>query len=147
TDEIAPLANEFVGKIQTTLRLSESHHWLMDNLEALDAELQARKLRDWRELSPSALSELFYFLHRAAPESLLIQLASDIAIYEGPGPLLGSSRYGFQADVALIGLQLRDSGVGSSPGFDSALLQILRVLSTQEGPIPRSVFYLEHELQ
>jgi hypothetical protein len=105
-DEIAPLANECVGGTGTGL--SESFRWLQRNPEAVNFEIQARKLKSRRKLSPKGISELLYLVHAFGSESELMQLASDVAIYEERGPTLGSFGYSCQAEIALLGLLNRN---------------------------------------
>jgi hypothetical protein len=130
-DEIAPVVNEFVGTTASS-ELSECHDWLVSRRGVLDVEHQAQKLKKWRERNPWALSELVYFVHREGPAPLLMRLASDVAMYESPGPTFPGFSYSCQAEIALLGLMEREDTVGSSPEFDSTLLQIFRILSIQK---------------
>jgi hypothetical protein len=64
-DEVAPIANEFIGKIRSNWGISETHRWFSDNNnnEVLDKQLQFKKLKNWEALSPNGLGELIHLLH------------------------------------------------------------------------------------
>jgi len=145
-NEIAPIANEFVGKIASAGKISESYVWFTRH-DALDAKLQVRKLKNWQELSPCALCELVYLGHKYGSEPLLTQFASDVAIYESQGPTFPHEPYLCQAEIALFGLVQRWSSVRSSSGGDLALLQIFRVLSTHKESAVFSNTYVGDQFQ
>ena len=75
------------------------------------------------------ISELIHLLHSFAPDTVLAEMASDTDMYTAPGPTFETGSYGSQAEVALIGLS--HSAIverPNSPGFNAALLQVLRAL-------------------
>jgi len=131
-DEVAPVANLFVGKIKSQLRFSESFHWLQKHPKRLDLTALIDRIRVWRTMDPMQLSELIHLLHRYGPDEVLSELAMDNELYVAPGPNLGPSKaYDSQAEIALIGLAYRktEETLGSS-GFEKALLKVLDILLT-----------------
>src|SRR5262249_29934646 len=85
-EEIAPLANECVGMVRSSLGVSEAHKWLREKPQALNWDRQCLKLKDWRKLSPNNLGELLHLVHAFGPEPVVAQVASDAAIYKQQGP-------------------------------------------------------------
>jgi hypothetical protein len=134
-DEVAPIANQSLGKIGSNMGLSESHRWLLGHHEMLNFSLLMERIRNWRSMNPFQASELIHLIHRFAPDNMLAEVAIDADMYKAPGPNVGDmERYRSQAIVALIGLEIRgDEILPYSKGFDSALLQILRTLTKLGG--------------
>ncbi|MCP4694233.1 MAG: hypothetical protein GY859_39735, partial [Desulfobacterales bacterium] len=135
-EEVAPIANDLIGRIKSGIALSEAYRWLLRNLGYENIELIASRLTKWDEMNPVALCELIYFLHRSGPDSNLMEIASRSELYSAPGPDFGAGvNYGSQAEVALIGLCDRLRILPDSPGIDAAFFQILRTMSIRElGP-------------
>jgi len=128
-DEVAPIAHLAVGKIASNLRVSEAHGWLNGYSARLDVVSLVERLRAWRTMNSIQISELIHLLHSFAPDTVLAEMASDTDMYTAPGPTFETGSYGSQAEVALIGLS--HSAIverPNSPGFNAALLQVLRAL-------------------
>jgi hypothetical protein len=108
------------------LELSQDRPFRLRILERI-AISPAQPLRQWRTMNSWQVFELVFLLHRDAPDTVLIEMASDSDLYAAPAPpMLGTS----QAGAVILGLSLRkfDNAV-SSEGVDITLLQALRVLS------------------
>ena len=83
-------------------------------------------------MKPMQVTELIALLHAYSPATLLTKMAMDADMYASPGPELTTTgaTYSSQAEVAWLGLAMRDyKGARSWRGVDVALLQILRTLS------------------
>ncbi len=141
-EEVAPIANASVGKIQSLLATSESYRWLFEHPRALDAPTLAARLRQWRTMTPKQTAELLLLLHAHAPAELLGQVAADSDMYAAPGPKFCPE--GFihhcQAEIALSALVWRASIApeGLGPSADAAILSVLRAF-VQAGPLIRGV--------
>lgn len=125
-DEVAPIANRFVGRKQDDGWLSESFVWLRENKEWIDEKLLAKRLQRWRKMNPLQIAELNYLLHRFASDEVLAMIVSETEMYSAAGSELHEGRYEAQAEIAAIGLESRQIG---RRVIDEAFLQILRVLS------------------
>ncbi|HWT00424.1 MAG TPA: NACHT domain-containing protein [Pyrinomonadaceae bacterium] len=136
-EEVAPVANSFVGKIISNERMSESHDWLFKNHEYINWPQLTKHLRGWRKLTPVQACELIYLTHRHGEDNILAEIATELDMYEAPGPRFGDDVfYETQAEIALLGLSIHLNAGGqqehNSIGAENALLQILRVISRQE---------------
>jgi NACHT domain len=106
-DEVAPIANRLIGKIQSN-HISESHHWLLDHPERIQPEILAKRLRKWRSMSPFQATELIHLLHASGPNTLLVEMAANTDMYTATGPSFDSGEaYNSQTEIALIGLSRR----------------------------------------
>ena len=139
-DEVAPIANLCVGKIES--EISESYRWLIGRLQLLDVDILVKRLRLWQTMNPFQIAELVCLLHAGCPDPLLAKIAADAGVYAAAGPKHGNIDYGSQAVIALIGLCMRKiQGLPKSAGVSQAFLQILRTLSKTQN-LPLSVeFY------
>jgi hypothetical protein len=127
--EVAPTANQSVGKINSELGYSESFFWLWTNSEALEVGLLAEQVQTWRSMKYFQAAELLYFLHSNGPDVLLAEIATNPDLYTTVETT--ESRFPL-ASMALAGLSQRKiSSLGSS-GVDATLLQIFRDLANQE---------------
>jgi hypothetical protein len=129
SDEVAPIANLYVGQTQGESRNSEAWYWLLEHPQFLDGVCVARRLRGWRRLRPSQTGELIHLLHARAPDALLAEIAGDADLYAGPGP---EDLAGSQAESALAGLSLRPGVLLASTGVEAAWLRILRTFAYVE---------------
>jgi hypothetical protein len=126
-DEVAPIANRFVGCTQLDSSVSESYGWLSRNREALQERVLIHRLKLWRETNPFDVGDLNHLLHRLGSNDALKQISADVEMYASPGPSFSmNSTYATQAEVAVLGLRERRIG---EPGVDATLLEVLRVLS------------------
>lgn len=135
-EEVAPVANSFVGRISSNF-LSEAYVWLLDNPQNINERQFMKHLREWRKLSPMQICELIHLTHSRGTDELLVYIAVEFDMYKAPGPKFEQNQaYESQAEVALIGLsdklRYRREGVFIKPGIGRTLLQIFRVLSKQE---------------
>jgi energy-coupling factor transporter ATP-binding protein EcfA2 len=128
-EEVAPIANSSVGRIKSSIRVSEAFYWLRRHSELLDMRALSERFREWYKMNPYEMAELIYLLHRFGPDNVLEELASDVARYSEPGPDFGySEKYSSQGEIAFLGLlDNKDSSLGRI-GFDAALLQFLRTI-------------------
>ena len=102
-DEVAPIANLLVGKIESDLGVSESHHWLCDKPKQLDIERLTERLHDWRRMTPFQVAELIHLLHAYGRDSVLAKMASDGDMYTAVGPkFVSGESYSSQAPIALL---------------------------------------------
>lgn len=131
-EEVAPVANSMVGRIESRRTLSSAYGWLRANPHELDSGLLAKRLRRWRGMNPLPLAELVHLLHAFAPERVLAQITTNPALYESRGPEFTPATYKSQAAIALIGLELRVQNMPASPAVQQALLQALRVITRTE---------------
>lgn len=131
-DEVAPIANQCLGRIESDLSVSAAHNWLCMHLDWLDVTTLTARLEAWREMSTFQLAEIIHVLHLRCPDEVLSELAAAPDIYEAPGPGFSShsrAAYGSQAEIALIGLENRQMEVSEGlAGFETALLRILCTL-------------------
>jgi len=148
-DEVFPIANAYLGKIRSSLRLSESYDWLMANEEKIDENLLTKRLlQEWRNLSPFQACEMVHVIHSFGGNKFLIKIASVSGVYLKQGPTFENDvSYVSQAEIALVGLtnrmyrRLRTEKKGShedrrrktfETGTERALIQTLRVLCGQK---------------
>ncbi len=128
--DVAPIANLFVGKTVSELGISEAHRWLHRHPDALDATCLAERLRGWQKMNPGQAAELIHLLHAHGRGNVLAEIASDTDMYAAPRPELAKPTvHGSQAEVALIGLSHRSIRQSDLPDIDTAFLQVLRTLS------------------
>jgi len=131
-EEVAPLANRLLGAIESDINMSGSYYWLIDHSNKLDLSLLLEKLRAWKDMNPFQLAELIDIVHIFGSDSLLLEMAADKNMYASPGPTLkNGSKYGNQAEIAIFGIARRKK-IRPSPGVDTVLLQILRILGKQK---------------
>jgi NACHT domain-containing protein/NACHT conflict system protein len=131
--EVTLIATNSIGRIKGDLGLSEAHGWLQEQPEALDSSVLLRTLSGWSNLTPVQISELVHLIHLHGPDSALLEVAADNALYGSPGPRFrgGVEEYSSQAGIALIGLGMRSISFIGSPGVDAAWLRILEILTTR----------------
>ena len=135
-EEVAPIANLFVGKISRGMGISQSHRWLYRHPEGLDVPLLVKRLRGRKRIGPSEAAELTHLLHAYASTNVLTEIASDSKLYAAPSPKRGKGKHhGSLAEVALIGLAHRSISQSDLPTIDTVFLQILRTLSDQKNPL------------
>ena len=127
--EIASIANSFVGKTKSAKFLSQSHAWLMAHPNFIDETALVRRLSRWQKMFPTETSELIHLLHRFGSNDALAKMSTNPELHNAPGPTLrsGSEQYGSLAEIALIGLSLRELDTPQHI-FSDALLQIFRSL-------------------
>jgi hypothetical protein len=128
-NEVAPIANESVGRIERVanelIGFSESLFWLMRHPEFIDAANFFGRLRQWRTMNPWQIFEVVFLVHQGGPDAVLNEMAADADLYSAPVPFAGIS----QAQVAMMGLSKRKfDNASSSDGVDLTLLQSLRTL-------------------
>lgn len=85
-NEVAPLANSFLGKTRSSFDPSESFTWLNNHPGMLDRPALISRLRDRSKLSPVQTAELNWLVHAYAPDRVLAELASNPNLYLAPGP-------------------------------------------------------------
>lgn len=106
TEEVTPIANSSVGKIESNIALSEAYWWLLNSPDLLDASMLIERLRSWQSMTPNQVVELFYLLHAFGSDGVLAQVAELTNIYASVGPAFQNKRvtYDSQAEIAFIGL-------------------------------------------
>ncbi|MFY9574010.1 MAG: NACHT domain-containing protein, partial [Blastocatellia bacterium] len=62
SDDVAPIANRFVGDTHVEGAISETLHWLRDNPDSMNETALKRRLRNWRERSVFDVGELVFFV-------------------------------------------------------------------------------------
>jgi hypothetical protein len=122
--EVAPVANGELGGVALEDELSESFRWLQENPALLQEEVLLTRLKEWRDRTPSDVTELNYLLHRFGSNDTLLEISIETEMYASASMIMmeGST----QAELALTGLQGRQLG---EAGVDASLLQALRVLA------------------
>jgi len=105
--EIAEIANEKVGQIESNLTTSEALGWLAGNPALIDWTVLANKLKAWRHFTPIQLGEIVFLVHRFGSSDMLILLSDAYELYAAQGPSFEDEMYHVQAEVALLGLNQR----------------------------------------
>ena len=133
--EVAPIAYDCLGKIETDISLSETLLWLADNADLLDVAMIFSRFQQWPEMKAHQISEYVLLLHTFGSEDILAEMARDSSLYLAPGPVYSETedKYETQAEVALIGLSVRNYMVQpiGTQTLDLVLLQILRAVTQQ----------------
>jgi hypothetical protein len=130
-DEVAPIANECVGKTQGSISTSSAFQWLCEKPKALDINCLVTRLRDYSRYSPVGVCEMTYLLHGYGPDDVLAEAWDELGLYSARGPTFADGlRFHSQAVIAILGLAARGFGEAGAldPGFSSALLRSLRVV-------------------
>ena len=127
-NEVAPIANSLVGKMEAKRIGSEAYNWLFDHPSLMDFPRLAERLRGWRRMNPFQVDELLHLLHSLAPEAVLLDVSADADLYAAPGPRSLKDVYATQAEAALQGLANRARLWPGRPGLSVVLLRILRAL-------------------
>ena len=126
-DEVAPIANGSLGKIESQGMISESHHWLFSNPDHFDEGTVMERLSNWPEMTPLQVTEPLHLLCRFGSDEALAGIANDADLYAAPGSRFSTGEnYSVQGEIVLIGLSQRPSTHGRTETFDFALLQALR---------------------
>jgi hypothetical protein len=129
--EIAPIANSFVGTARSARFIIQSHAWLIEHPDFIDEAVLAKRLEQWRKMTPAQVTEPFHLLHRFGSEEVLAKMCTYDELYNAPGPILSfkghEERYGSFSEIALIGLGGRDRGVSPSV-LGRVYLKVLRGL-------------------
>jgi hypothetical protein len=95
-DEVAPIANLFIGKIESNLRTSGAYSWLHDYPELAEWKLLTKRLQTWQRMNSIQVAELIYLLHADGPDTVLAEIVSDADMYASPGPRFLSIEYNSQ---------------------------------------------------
>lgn len=123
-DEVAPIANLFVGKIKEGI--SEAYRWLFRNSIMLEIRTISERLREWRKMNPFQIAELSHLLHSYGPDKILSEIAVDINMYSAPGPKFSDgTQYYSQAEIVLNALMYRNLKLSKSSGFDTIFFHII----------------------
>jgi NACHT domain-containing protein len=128
--EVAPIANARIGTARTDLGLSESYFWLLGHHNKTKWPQLVRRLKQWRELTPMQTSELVFLIHLRSDDTVVAEVAKDGEMYKARGPKFASGPSSdTQAVVALLGLTKGTRGEPIGEGVQTALLQVLRVIT------------------
>lgn len=141
-DEVAPIANLFVGKSRNEDTGSESYFWLHGHAQYMDEPTLLDTLQGWRRLHPMQIGEIIYLLHRRGSSEALQWIAKNKDIYESPGPKFWIGEiYSTQAEMALLGLLGRGGWDAGLPNIQKSFIQILRVLiAYADSELPKRAF-------
>lgn len=129
-DEIAPIANRFIGCTGVVDGIGETYWWLYLNSEWIQEHCLLERIKLWRDLNPFDVGDLNELLHRYGSNDVLQELSIEVEMYESAGPTYTgggqySTAYDTQADIAALGLMRRKIG---EPGVDATFIQCLRVI-------------------
>lgn len=102
-DDVSPIANRCLGKIDDSKYLSQAHWWFNEHTDKLDTAIQFDKLMQWQQSDPKRLDELIFQLHRHASLTDLLNFANIQELYLFPGPSFSLGKYSCQGEVALEG--------------------------------------------
>ncbi|HWS85657.1 MAG TPA: NACHT domain-containing protein [Pyrinomonadaceae bacterium] len=130
-NEVTPIANLAIGTVIGPHLLSGAYFWLRTHPNNFDEAVVVGKLRARRSMNPRQLSETIRLLHILGSNDLLVRLAANAALYEGPGSTLISGEYHSPAGAALIGLNYRRLSTPQHT-LNSIFLRVLRALATSE---------------
>lgn len=134
-EEVAPIANYYVGRGLSENTAGESFRWLIRRPKVIDFKSVMSRLRKWKELTPLQAYELFALVHCCGPDEYLLKIANDRTIYDATAPSFGYHDQGSQpklAEQALAWLSHRERS-DFKLAAETALLQSLRVLSPFDG--------------
>lgn len=127
-EEVSPIANECLGKMDYSECLSQAHFWFNSHPDEFDIAMQLAKLEHWQQYKAMPLSELVYHLHRAAPIKNLLLSKNIEEIYLSLGPVFSDVKsHECQAEIAIIGLA--DRADSSLEALVKILLPIFTALS------------------
>jgi len=131
-EEVAPIANRSLGRIESNLQYSESFFWLLiGNPSSLDERTVMERLSKWPDFTPKQVSEMVHVLCHIGSEGALAEIAKDSDLFAAPGPAFSSRiEYAVQGETALFGLSLRTIRLERTETFEFALLQALRSVDT-----------------
>ena len=107
-DEVAPIANRWLGTMPDAERLSSAFGWLRNRPNRIDEQVHLDKLADWRKIEARPLSELVFLLHLHGDIDPLLALWDYAALCQSDGPSTAHQHYGCQAEIALMGLSERE---------------------------------------
>ena len=134
-EEVGPIANSLVGTATDASGRSLAHEWLRNHPSYLNEPLLLERIREWRELHPTAIGELVHILHMHGCDGSIRELARMPYLYSLQDLIRweGELRYDSQAEVALHGLDERVRLVkGPLPdGCELAFVKILHALFNQ----------------
>ncbi|MDP2997243.1 MAG: NACHT domain-containing protein [Bryobacterales bacterium] len=130
-DEVALVANEWLGRTQGSIGTGSAYRWLFENPWALDVNGLVTRLREHSRYSPAGVGEMVHLLHRDGPDDVLVEEWDKRGVYTAVGPIF-SDREGYhsQAEIAIVGLADRSFGAARArgPAFSIALLRALRAV-------------------
>ncbi|HVR09213.1 MAG TPA: hypothetical protein VMW75_14280, partial [Thermoanaerobaculia bacterium] len=139
SEEIAEIANDFVGTVSKETGLSGSYRWLFSHPKHINLERLVARYRMWKQLKPMPLSELVYLFHAhgSTQLGLLAEAACHGGVYKTKGPTFqDGTTYMHQAEIALMALEerffsrLSRNKKVSYGGVAAVALPIWRVLAT-----------------
>ena len=104
-NEVVNIANRSLGKIKSKISLSYAHKYLKENYEGIDFYLITKKLKNWRNLNPSQLSELVHLFHRYADNAMILEENLSSEMYMSSAPNFQSmDEYNTQAEIAFVAI-------------------------------------------
>lgn len=133
-EEVAPIANAFVGEIRSNIILSESYRLLSLNPAVIDINILLKKLQTWQNKNPFQLSEIIHLLHKSAHDKILAEIATITDLYASFGPIFRDNQvYYSQAEIAFIGLLSRDFASRQvAEGFAAVFRIVMSILCNSE---------------
>lgn len=136
-DEVAPIANESLGTIESDSYISTSHGWLIENNELIDYENLISKLNAWSEYSPNQLAEVVHLLCSCGSDNAFEKMAMIPGLLSSPGPnFKNGERYSTQAEIVIIGFyslaRRWKEKAKDLPGFESLLEGAFTVIVSQK---------------
>lgn len=148
-EEVASIANSFVGTTQTNISTSESYRWLANNPNSLDLDSLTKRLQEWHVMNPVQCSEICEIVHHFVTDEVLTEVSRNSDLYHSPGPIFkggGKVNYYSQAEIALIGLSNRDLDSVNCTGLKTSLRLILKTLQEQDKISSSALFALKNFL-
>lgn len=140
-DEVSPIANRCLGKMEYPEKLSQAHDWFNFHGDKLDVAMQLGKLEHWQQFQPNPLDELVYHLHKSAPIADLLNFSSMQEIYLSQGPSFSPvDQYECQGEAAFEGIAERDRNIELEL-LIKILLPIFRALSQFDQLFLNSFFW------
>jgi hypothetical protein len=129
-EEVVPIANDSISKIEGDISLSESYEFLHKMPELIDKRILYSRFKNWHEMTAMQISELNILLHGYGSSHMLHELAENKDLYSAPGPKFKNGVvYNSQAEIAVFGLRARRIQLSDTSAECAVFLQILRTLS------------------
>jgi len=118
--ELMAKANALLGYTKCQLSTSNSLQYLLRSPGSIDLDSLWRRLENWKQMNPIALSECVYLLHLFGPAERVANWTQASTCYRSPGPEFPNGpRYKCQGSIALLAV------IGLERTFDTASVRVL----------------------
>jgi hypothetical protein len=144
-EEVAPIANKYLGRIESNITRSESYRWLIDHHQNLNSTVILKHFEEWNVMTPTQLEETIYLLYHIAPDEVLERLTEHESLYTTHFVGWGKDSPSETALTGLFGRTINHPIKGFSKirytrGCTAALLPIMKGLCNARG-INHSFFW------